>query len=229
MLGYFLVNLYTHHATKWDEGFQIVDAFVENMNTSLISGFSFNRYFGIGVLLAYIAMRFDFTDDDRGKKTAMGIAENLKSQGLIIGFSDWQPFNVTDDVKKGCEVATTVALAFRDWMNGHQDILQYFQQNKVPFMSRYLPALLQELDFKSSYESYPLSSNIIDSIRELTRSSANSCRSDIPKRPSIDFMERFIHHLMNCILVDTGREEPLIYNFIQHFSWLDSLISHEDV
>lgn len=198
------------------------------MNAQLFTGFSFNRYFGAGTLLSHMTVRFNFSDDQRGKELALEIAEDLKTNASIVAYSDWQPFGVSDDVKKGCEIASTIALEFRDWMNTHQEVFQYFWQNKIRFMSRFLLALLGELGFKASnYESYPIS-NIIERIEELAQSCANSCRSEMPQSPNIDFMERFIHHFMNCILIDIGREEPAIYGTIQHFSWLDSLIQDEE-
>jgi len=63
-------------------------------------------------------------------------------------------------------------------------------------MSRFLPILLQKLDFKSSYETYPLPLDIMNNINEL----------------------------LNRVQILV--EEPVIYGQIQFYHWLNSLTDY---
>lgn len=223
-MGYFQIYLYTPYVYDWEKSYEIVISF---LNQRGVKGFSYNTYFGGSELLSHITVRFNFEKDEEGKQNIERVIGNLIDKKLVIAKGEWTQFATSPSVARATEVSTKCALAFTDWMNKHIEILKNYlsdSQYRIEFVSRFLVILLQQLAFKTWFEDYPLDDNLVEMIRECAEYCGNQIKEDFNPPLDITFMERIIHHFLNCIHVDTGREEPIIYGKIAHWEWLGSLL-----
>jgi hypothetical protein len=223
-MGYFLVKLYNEYVIDWNKSYEIVTSF---LNQKGVKGYSYNLYFGGNELLAHIAVRFNFEKDEEGKQAIEKLIDNLIEKKLVTARGEWTPFMTTPSVVKGTEVATKCALAFMDWMNKNQEILKSYLNNPIEFTSRFLVILLQQLGFKGYFEEYPLDSATIELIRDCAKHCSSQVKEDFSQKLDIDFMERVVHHFLNCIHIDTGRTEPAIRAQIAHWEWLGTLLERK--
>ena len=205
------------------ENHEITTAF---LNQKGVNGYSYNAYYGGSEIIAHITVRFNFENDDEGKKLVEEIVGNLIDKKLIVAKGEWAPFTTTPSVVRGTEIAAKCAFAFKNWMNVHGDMLQYYwgsPQNRIQFMSRFLAILLAKLGFKTFFEDYPLN-HIIENIKDCADTCSNQIKEEFKPPFDIDFMERVLHHFLNCVHVDTMQEEPIIHNQIAYWRWLGNLV-----
>jgi hypothetical protein len=221
-MGYFLINIYSPYVSNWVNSLEIASAF---LNQKGVKGYSYNGYIGMGEPLAHFELRFNFENDEEGKKLIEGIIDNLIDRKLIIAKGEWALFARHPSVLRGTEIATKCALAFKNWMNAHGETLQYYvasPQNRIEFMPRFLAILLEKLGFKTFFEEYPLEDKI-EVIKDCAITCSNQIKNDFKPPFDITFMERVLHHFFNCVHVDTSQEEPIIYNQIAYWTWLGNL------
>ena len=225
-MGYFQIPLYTQYVQDWQKSYEIVHPFI---NLSDLRAFSYNGYIGMGEPLSHITLRFNFENDEEGKQNVERTIDNLIEKKLVIAKGEWSTFQTTPSVARATEVSTKCAFAFKEWMNKHDTVLKNYLSNpnyKISFVSRFTVILLQQLGFKAYFESYPTSADILGLIRDCAEYCANHISEDFSQELDITFMERIIHHFLNCIHVDTAREEPPIYNAIRHWEWLGNLLEN---
>jgi len=227
-MGYFQIYLYTQFVHDWQKSYEIVRSF---LNQQGIRGFSYNGYIGMGEPLSHITIRFNFENDKVGKQNIESVIDSLLEKRLIVGKSQWSPFQTTKSVARATEVSTKCAFAFIEWMNKHETTLKNYLANpnyRFGFMSRFVVILLQQLGFKAHFESYPISESVVELIRNCAEYCANQIREDFSLELDIVFMERVIHHFLNCIHIDSAREEPSIYSTIGHWEWLGNLLERRE-
>jgi len=225
-MGYFQIHLYTQYVHDWQKSYEIARSFSSQRG---INGFSYNGYIGMGNPLAYITVRFDFENDEEGKQNIERVIGDLIEKNLVVGKSEWSPFQATTSVARATEVSTKCAFAFIDWMNMNDTALKHYlssPENRVRFVSRFIAILLQQLGFRTYFESYPLPESFIGLIRDCAEHCASQIREDFGQTLDIVFMERIMHHFLNCIHVDTLREEPALYERIRHWEWLANLLEN---
>lgn len=223
-MGYFQIYLYTRFVQDWQKSYEIAGSF---LNRKGVKGYSYNGYIGMGEPLSHITVRFNFENDKVGKQNMEKVIDNLLEKRLIVAKSEWSPFQTTQSVARATEVSSKCAFAFIEWMNMHDTTLQNYLSNpnyRFNFVSRFVVILLQQLGFESHFESYPVSEEVVELIRNCAEYCANQIREDFGEELDIVFMERVIHHFLNCIHVDSAREEPAIYGTIRHWEWLGDLL-----
>lgn len=226
-MGYFVIKLYTEFVGHWQKSFEIVNSFVGRLDQTQLVGYSHNRYVGF-FPIPYIAVRFNFAEDNEGKRLAEEIIDDLIERRLIVGKGEWEPFNASTSVRKATETSTKCAFAFKNWMDGNSEAANFYLQNpnaKIQFMSRFLVLLLQQLDFQTHFEEYPISPQFMNLIRACATHCAEQVRQALSEDLNIDFMERFIHHFLNCVHINLN-EERAIHIVIQHWEWLASLVNN---
>lgn len=221
-MGYFQIYLYTPYANHVEFSSVIANSF---LNQTGVKGYSYNLYFGGDELLSHITVRFNFENDDEGKKAIEKIIGELIDKKLVIAKGEWQPFEESLSVSRATEVATKCAFAFKNWMNSNIEEKKYFfgtPQNRIDFTSRFLAILLNQLGFKTVFEEYPLDDRI-EAIKNCAKECSDQVKEDFNKPLDIVFMERVIHHFLNCIYIDTGIE-PAIMGNIAYWELLGNLI-----
>ena len=112
-------------------------------------------------------------------------------------------------------------------MNNHPETLRHYSsssQNRVDYMSRFLGILLARLGFRTPFESYPLEPALIENIRDCAKTCSVQIERDFRNLLDVVFMERILHHFLNCVHIDTSREEPIILEDIRYWGWLSNLI-----
>lgn len=223
-MGYFAIELYTRFTNDWQKSYEIASSF---LNQKGVKGYSYNGYYGMGELLSHITVRFNFEKDEEGKQNIERIISDLVEKNLVVAKGKWASFETTLSVIRGTECSTKCAFAFIEWMNKHDATKRNYLSNqnfRVNFTSRFIVILLQQLGFKAHFESYPMSEDDIRLIRDCAEYCANQVKEDFSEELDIVFMERVIHHFLNCIHVDSVREEPNIYGVIGHWEWLGNLL-----
>lgn len=228
-MGYFTIDLYTQFVGDWQKTFEIVNSFLGKLDHRHISGHSFNRYSGLSPL-PYLTMRFNFVNNTQGKHLVEKIADDLIERRLIVGKGEWQPFNVSSSVIKATETSTKVSLLFKDWLDENQEASGFYLQNqntRIQFMSRFLMIFLLQLGFHTSFEKYPVSEQLLNLIRACATHCSEQVREVFPQEPDIDFMERFIHHFLNCVHISLEAERVMNVQ-IKHWQWLNELISNRN-
>jgi len=224
-LGYFEIDLYTQFINDWQKSFEIVIAFIEGLNEGWMVGYSYNRYSGDRPL-SHITVRFNFTDDDEGKRNVERIINDLTSRRLIVANGEWRAFERSVSVTKATEVSTKCALAFKNWMDRNPGALRYYTQspqNRIQFMARFLALLLQQLGFQTYHEQYPIAPDFINLIKDCATYCAEQVKQDFNHELDVDFMERVIHHFLNCVHINLN-EEQYVYAQIRHWEWLGNLL-----
>ena len=109
-LGYFQIYLYTQYANRWDVVDRIVNSF---LNQKGVSGYSYNLYFGGAEPLAHVTVRFNFENDELGKKNVEKIIEELINEKTIITKGEWASFETSPSVERATEAASKCAFAFQ--------------------------------------------------------------------------------------------------------------------
>ncbi len=224
---YLMIDLYTHFIHDWQRSFEIVNSFVEGLEQGWMVGYSYNMYSGDRPL-SCITIRFNFVNEKVGKQNAERIINNLINRRLIVAKGEWSPFGVSPTVMRATEISTKCSFALKNWMDANSNVLSYYlgsTQNKILFMSRFLTLLLRLLGFQSHLEEYPIDEDMMNLIRSCAEYCAEQIRPDIPQELSIDFMERMIHHFLNCVHINLN-EEQIVYSQIYHWKWLSSLLEN---
>lgn len=224
-MGYYQINLYTQHFQDWHRSFEILSSFLEASKQGWIKGYSFNRYSGDRPR-AQLRVRFNFVDDDKGKERIEKIIDDMVSKDMIIGKDEWRNFIHSHSVIRATETATKCAFSFKNWMDRNPQAFKYYAQSvesRIRFMARYLMILLQQLEFRTYLEEYPIGPNFMELIRDCATYCADEIRDDFQHDLDITFLERFIHHFLNCIFVNL-QEEARIYDRIRHWNWLGELL-----
>jgi len=223
-MGYFQIYLYTQFVQDWEKSYEITGSF---LNQKGVKGYSYNGYIGISEPLSHITVRFNFENDKAGKQDMEKVIANLLEKRLIIAKSEWSPFQTTQSVVRATEVSTKCAFAFKNWMKKNTEVLGYYfssSENRVRFMSRFLVILLQQLGFKAHFEEYPIEADFIENIKKCAEHCAGHIREAFNQELDIVFMERVIHHFLNCVHISTSQEEPRVYGKIAYWEWLGNLL-----
>lgn len=226
IMTYFLINVISDRTTQWNESFEIINSFLQRIDRNLLLDFSFGRYSGAPYPNARFEFRCNFSDDEQGKQKAEAILRALKEDGCITRFEDWVPFVRPISVIKGCEMATAWSLAFKEWMDSHPQIFDAYsnRKSKVLFFVRFIPILLRSYGFEASLISHDIDSSYLQKLCELADFCKSKCRYTLPTDPDVNFLERVLHHFLNCVHVNIENEEANIRFYLMYVGWLDTLI-----
>lgn len=224
-MTYLLINVISDRATRWNEGFEVINTFLQRMNKTLLLDFSFNRYFGSPYPNARFEFRCDFSNDDQGKQEAEAIIGGFIKDGWITRFEDWVPFVRLASVIKGCEMATAWSLALKEWMDRHPEVFDAYsnKMSKIQFFCRFIPILLQRYGFEAPFISHDADSAYLQKLHELADFCKIQCKYTMPTDLNVNFLERVLHHFLNCVLVDINEESSIKFN-LMYVRWLDSLV-----
>lgn len=220
-MTYWLTNVYSELAVNLEAGFTLVQDFLRDFNLDLLTGFSFNRYFGGVYVHPKFEFRCNFSDDEAGKNEANTRLNRLRTSNRICRFDDWVPFLRRDDVIKSAEIASSWSLTFFEQLTQNQDIVSAFSSDRMMFLTRFIPIILQEHGIPASMLTSDIDEASVNRLRAIVRICKTNCRYVFPAEPSLDFLERVIHFFINCVL--SNDVETTVRFHLMWVNWLGVL------
>jgi|GEM_PF-6044940 len=224
-MTYLYAKVFSDKARLWKEGFEIINDFLERMDSNILLDFSFNRYFGPSQE-AYFELRCNFSDDNEGKQQANEILEDYKNKGWTSRYEDWVPFIRFTSVIIGCEMGTALSLGFKEWMDSNQNIFRdaySSSERRIWFFSKFLPILLESYGFKVPFISHDMDDTYRRNLQDLADYCGTHCKYIMPTNLDVNFLERVLHHFSNCILLSLN-EESAVYRSLLFTGWLGMII-----
>jgi len=219
--------LYTEKYWDFDYGFQLVELIVDVVR-SRINGYNFNRYgtYGEGSPPScadprqHITLRLDLKNQE-AIQAVEGKLALVKADGNI---SDWTkeedypykirgvtPMRLLNVVYHTAhETATKCALSFYQSISSNSTELHIFQNDKIGYLSDFLPVWLEKSGFRALGGVRPDTSSFKE---QLAVDCASSFSEIVDKNRLTDkkkFADRLIHLFLNCICVDTYEENDIL-------------------
>jgi len=231
LLVYHEIFLYTNYFFDFMEGFEIVKRIIDTVPKDHLEGYNFNRYSEEGGdRVPHITVRLNLKNEIPGE--VISLLDDMKREGYVtcwrIGNPYVKPFKeYSQNHHIAHETSTACAFAFYNEMNHNRNEFQRFINDKIRYLSAFLPLWLRKCGFKKLDGVTVLTSNFIENLADKC---SKAFKETVDKNRITDkylFTERFIHTFNNCICVSLDEEASIMFSLMQRMSYADLSASLE--